>query len=151
MIIKKIDNYYIIKLIEKKIDIYDTNELEKLTKKIITQISKENKLHNYIHLEIYLNKNYGTIIKLSHYNYPFISTKEKTVKITVNTENIFLYKIDYFNIVNILPQTKIYYYKNKFYLELDNQISKKDYLNILESSEVIYENTNLILDKGIKI
>lgn len=151
MIINKIDNFYIAKLIGKKIDIYNTKELEELTKKIITKISKNNKLQNYIHLEIYPNKNYGTIIKISHYNAPFINKKEKTVKITINTESIFLYKIDYFNIKNKLHQTKIYYYKNKFYIELDNQISTKDYLNILESSEIIYENTNLILDKAIKI
>lgn len=151
MIINKIDNFYIVKLIGKKVDIYDTIALEELTKKIITKISKNNKLQNYIHLEIYLNKHYGTIIKVSHYNSPFINKKEKTVKITINTESIFLYKIDYFNIIKKLHQNKIYYYKNKFYLELDNQISTKDYLNILESSEIIYENTNHILDKAIKI
>ena len=151
MIINKIDTFYTVKLIGKRLDIYDTNELEKITKKIIAKITKNNKLQNYIHLEIFLNKHYGTIIKVSHYNSPFISKKEKTVKITINTECIFLYKIDYFNIINKLPKNKIYYYKDKFYLQLDNQISTKDYLNILELSEVIYENTNHILDKAIKI
>ena len=35
--------------------------------------------------------------------------------------------------------------------EINSEISLKDYLNILESSEIIYENTEVILDKGIKI
>lgn len=152
MIINKIDNHYIIKIINKQINIYDSNELEDITKKIILKINKNNKLQNYIHLEIYLNKNYGSIIKLIDSNSPFISKKEKTVKITIHTDTTFLYQIDYFDI-NKENSTKknIYYYKNKFYLKLDDYISIKDYLNILELSKITYEDTEVILDKGIKI
>ena len=152
MIINKIDNYYIIKLLSTNINIYDTKILEEITKKIITKITKKYKINNCIHLELYINKNYGIIIKLSDYNSPFSNKKEKTVKITIHTESLFLYQIDYFNIdKNTLPKKNIYYYKNKFYLELDNEILLKDYLNILELSEPIYEDTEVILDKGIKI
>jgi len=150
MIINKIDNHYIIKLLGENIDIYDTKKLEEITKKIITKISKKQKLENYIHLEFYLNKNYGTIIKLSHHNSPIVNKKEKTVKITINTDTKFLYQIDYFNI-NKQIKKKIYYYKRKFYLEIKNEITIKDYLNLLETAKVIYEDTDIILDKGIKI
>ena len=93
MIINKIDNHYIIKLLGENIDIYDTKKIEEITKKIITKISKKQKLENYIHLEFYLNKNYGTIIKLSHHNSPIVNKKEKAVKITINTDTKFLYQI----------------------------------------------------------
>ena len=64
MIINKIDNYYIIKLPNSKINIYNQNELEELTKKIIYKVNKNYTLNNSIHLEFYINNNYGIIIKL---------------------------------------------------------------------------------------
>ena len=152
MIINKIDNSYIIKLLDNKINVYDTNQLEEITTKIIKKINYNYKLNNYIHLEFYLNDNYGTIIKLKDYNKAFIISDDKTVKITIHTESPFLYQIDYFDIdKNKLIKQNIYYYKNKFYLEINSNINKKDYLNLLELSEVIYEDTFDIIDKGIKI
>lgn len=152
MIIKAVNNSYIIKLIGTNIDIYNKKDLEEITKKIIVKITKNYKLKNYIHLEFYINKNYGTIIKLTDYNNPFVNKKEKTIKITIQTNATFLYQIDYFDIKNKhTTKNNIYYYKNKFYLEINSEISTKDYLNILELSEIIYEDTEYILDKGIKI
>jgi len=152
MIINKTDNYYTIKLLNTTINIYDPNELEEITKKIIKKLNKDYKLNNCIHLEIYLNNNYGTIIKLKDYKSSFIINNDKTVKITIHTETPFLYQIDYFDIErNKIPKDKIYYYKNKFYLKIDNNINKKKYLKLLELSKVIYEDTEVIIDKGIKI
>ena len=151
MIINKIDNNYIIKLMGIQINIYESDELEEITKKIIKKISKNYKLNNCIHLEFYLNDNYGTIIKLKDYKSPFAINNDKTVKITIHTETPFLYQIDYFDIYKNKYQQNIYYYKNKFYLEINNNISQKDYFKLLELSEVIYEDTFDIIDKAIKI
>ena len=152
MIINKMDNIYIIKLLNSKINVYDPTILEDITKKIVKKINKNYKLNNCIHLEFYLNDNYGTIIKLKDYKSPFKIDNDKTVKITIHTESPFLYKIDYFDIEkNNLQNSKIYYYKNKFYLEINNNINIKHYYNILELSEVIYEDTFDIIDKAIKI
>ena len=152
MIINKIDNYYIIKLPSIKINIYDPKILEDLTKKIILRINKHYKLNNCIHLEFYLNDNYGTIIKLKDYKSPFVINNDKTVKITIHTDSTFLYQIDYFDIKKSnINKDNIYYYKNKFYLEINNSINKNDYIKLLELSEVIYEETLDIIDKGIKI
>lgn len=152
MIINKIDNYYIIKLLNTKISIYDPSKLEEIAKTIIKKIDKNYKLNNYIQLEFYLNDNYGTIIKLKDYKSPLLISDDKTVKITIHTETPFLYQIDYFDIEkNKIPKEKLYYYKNKFYLKINDNINKKKYLKLLELSEVIYENTEAIIDKGIKI
>jgi len=150
MIINKIrdSNSYQIKLLEKKINIYNKEEIEKITKEIINKINKHNKLNKLIKLEFYLDKKYGTIIILKHYNKIITTNNEIEVKITINTDIPFLYKTDYFN---IKKSKNIYYYKGEFYTEIKDTISKKEYLNILENSEVIYEDTYHIINKGIKI
>lgn len=152
MIINKINNYYVIKILNTKLDVYNTKELENITVNIIKKLNQKYKIKNYIHLEFYLNNNYGIITKLTDYNYPLSNNKEKTVKLTIHTDTPFLYKMDYFNIKeNNINIKAIYYYKNKFYLEINNNIRKKDYLELLELSEVIYEETYDIIDNGIKI
>lgn len=152
MIINRIDNYYIIKLPSAKVNIYDPGVIEEITKKVILKINKNYKLDNCIYLEFFINDNYGTIIKLKDYKSPFIINEDKTVKITINTEYPFLYQIDYFDIdKNKIPKENIYYYKNKFYLELSTNIDEVDYLKLLELSEVIYEDAFDIMEKGIKI
>ena len=152
MIINKIDNNYIIKLPSIKIDIYNPESLEEITKKIITKINKNYKLNNNIHLDFYLNNQYGTIIKLTDYKSHLTINNNKTVKINIHTNTPFLYQIDYFDIKkNKLKNENIYYYKNKFYLELKENIEYKDYLKLIELSNIIYEETYDIIDKAIKI
>lgn len=152
MIINKTDENYIIKLLNKKIDIYKPKELEEITKKIIKKINKNYRLNNCIQLEFYLNNNYGTIIKLKDYKSTFKLNNDKTVKIKIYTECPFLYQIDYFDIEkNKIPQKNIYYYKNKFYLEINENINIKDYYKLLEFSKIIYDDSFDILDKAIKI
>ena len=152
MIINKIDNYYIIKLPNSNTNIYNKKELEELTKKIILKIDKKYKLNNSIHLEFYINNHYGIIVKLKDYKSPFMIKNDKTVKITIHTNSIFLYKIDYIDIKKRNIKSKnTYYYKNKFYIEVDNNINTYDYINLLELSEIIYEDTLDIINKGIKI
>lgn len=152
MIINKIDNYYVIKLPNSKIDIYNQNDLGELTKNIILKISKNYKLNNSIHLEFYINNNYGIIVKLKDYKSPFMIKNDKTVKITIHTDSIFLYKIDYIDIKKINIKNKnTYYYKNNFYIEIDDNIDTYDYIKLLELSEVIFDDILDIIDKGIKI
>jgi len=152
MIINKINNTYLIKILDNKIDIYSPNEPEKITTKILKKINKNNKLKKLIILEIYLNEHYGTIIKLNDYNKLINLNNEIEVKINIHTDNPFLYKTDYFNInKKILNKVNIYYYKNNFYLEIKNKIKKEEYLNILEKAEIIYENSEKIINNSIKI
>lgn len=151
MIINKLDNItYQIKLPNTKIDIYNKEELEKITKKIFKKITKNNKLNPLLILDIYKNNIYGTIITLKHYKNMFTIDNEYEVKIHIHTNPIFLYKIDYFNISKI-KKYKVYYYKNNYYLIPQKNIDKKEYLTLLEASEIIYENYEKIISEGIKI
>lgn len=152
MIINKLENYYIIKLPNTNINVYDQEKLEKITEKIIIKINKKNKLNNNIYLEFFINNNYGTIIKLTDYKSPFIINNNKTVKIKIHKDFPFLYQIDYFDIKNDkLKKENIYYYKNKFYLKINSEINLNEYIKILELSEIIYEEALDIIDNGIKI
>ena len=154
MIINKIENNnsYLIKLLGVVIDIYDRDYLEEITKNIITKINKKNKLRNLIILEFYIDKKYGTIVILKDYNKLIDINNEKEVKITIHTDTPFLYKIDYFDIKdNNLDNLNIYYYKRNFYLEIKNDIPLLKYLEILENSEIIYEDSYSIINNGIKI
>ena len=144
MIINKLknSNEYIIKLLDKKIDIYNPVVLEKLTEKMLKKILKNNTLKKLIILDIYTDKNYGTIIILKDYN--------KLVKIHIHIDSIFLYKVNNLNITK-LNNKNIYYYKNNFYIEVKENTNIKDYLPLLEEEEIIYEYSDEIINKGIKI
>lgn len=149
MIINKIDNTYTIKLLNNVVNIYNPDTLEQITKELITKINKKQTLKNNIKLEFYTNKNYGTIIKLKDYK-TFTTNKNKTVKITIHTETPFLYQMNYFD-TKKFNKKNLYYYKNKFYLEINDNISTKDYYKLLELSKIIYEDSYDIIDKAIKI
>lgn len=152
MIISKSDSNYLIKLLDNNIDIYNREDLEKITEKIYKKIIKKNKLNNLILLEFYVDKLYGTIIILKDYKKLITFNDEIEIKITIHNDTSFLYKIDYFDIKKYnLEKENIYYYENNFYLEIKGNLSKRKYFNILELSEIIYENSYEIIDKGIKI
>lgn len=150
MIVSKINNYYEIRIINSNIDIYNPIELQDITTKIYKYISKNNKLNKLIIIDIYSDNNYGIIITLKDYKKTHFKD-EIEVKINIHTTSSILYKIDYFNIKNKKIKGKIYYYDNNFYLEIDKILNNKDYLHILEQSEIIYEESDKIQNKGVKI
>lgn len=151
MIISQInkDNYQI-KLPDTIINIYDPIEIQNITKKIVKRINKKEKLYGLAILEIYQDQNYGTIIEIKNIKKSFLSKEELEIKITIHIDTPFLYKIDYFNI-NKNIQNNIYYYNNNFYIKLNKSINKEKYLKLLETSEIIYNNTYQIINEGLKI
>ncbi len=151
MIISQIskDNYQI-KLPSKIINIYDHTEIQNITKRVIKRINKHNKLYGLAILEIYQDINYGTIIEIKNIKKTFLPKDELEIKITIHTDTPFLYKIDYFDITKN-NKDNIYYYQNNFYLELNKPINKRKYLDILEKSEIIYNDTYKVINEGLKI
>ncbi len=148
IIIKKEDkNTYQIK-IYKYLDIYNIDILQNTIKDIIKKIKKKNKLRKQLVLDIYHSK-YETIIMLKDYNKLLNISNITEVKINIHTDTTFLYEIDY-PIINNNLQGEIYYYKKKFYLNIKN-INKDNYLYLSEYSNLIYKDTNKILEEGLKI
>lgn len=151
MIISQIskDNYQI-KLPSKIINIYDPIEIQNITKKVIKRINKHSKLYGIAILEIYQDINYGTIIEIKNIKKTFLPKDELEIKITIHTDTPFLYKMDYFDITKN-NKDNIYYYQNNFYLELNKPMNKRKYLDILEKSEIIYNDTYKVINEGLKI
>lgn len=151
MIISKTNkNSYQIRLPSKIINIYNITEIQKITNKIVNKIKKEEELYGIAILEIYQDINYGTILEFKNIKENFLPKNEIEIKITIHTDNPFLYKLDYFDIIKD-KKDKIYYYENNFYLKPNNKIKKRKYLDLLEKSEIIYQNTYQIINEGIRI
>ncbi len=63
----------------------------------------------------------------------------------VKEDTVFLYQVD--DILDFLDSdVDIYFYKNEFYIKNNNP--KKVY-NLYEFGKIIYENTDIILKKGL--
>ena len=152
MIIKNIDkNNYLIKIFNKFIDIYDKDEIEELVRKVFSKIMKKEKIHGDAIVNIYVNDNYGIIIKIEVDNNCYYSD-ELDLKIIMHLNNNFLFEIDYFNLKELnIKNQNIYYYNDKFYLEIVNPIDNKDLLKLSDFIFFKMDDTINIINKGIKI
>lgn len=141
---------YEIKLVNCQCEYFcDFNYSSNYVKKILTKYFDKAFLKGIIKIDIFINKLYGTIITIEKNSY---QTRNDT-KITIHMDSYFLYEMDYFDInKNVLKDNFVYYYEGKFYLDIKNDILKKDYFNILEFSNIIYGTKCLeIINRGMKI
>ena len=137
MIIRKIDNKYIIKLLDINIDIedyYDQEKISNLFKNIILKIKEKDNISGLLDIEAYVNKYYGTIIEIEKI-YPYLDEIDMHIHFHIDTP--FLMEL---NGNDIKKQQEVYYYDNKFYTNY----------NKLSDSNIIYK-TEEILEKGIKV
>ena len=149
IIIRELEkNTYEIKIL-KAINVYNLDNLEKLTKEIITKIKKKYSLKKEIILNIYPSK-YETIIILKDYNKCLYTGNYTEVKINIHTDTIFLYQIDYHDIRKDKYTYSLYYYKHKYYLKIKD-ISLNEYLKLSEYTKLIYQDTDKILDNALRI
>lgn len=137
MIIRKIDNTYIIRIINNNIDInelYNQEKVSKLFKEIILKIKEKYNIKGLLDINVYTNNNYGMIIEIEVI-YPELDEIDMHIHFYIDT--IFLTEI---NDLDILSKKEVYYYNNKFYT----------IYNTLSDSPIIYK-TEDILEKGIKV
>lgn len=110
-------------------------------------------LYGYYKVIVYINKNYGIIIELLKEDDEYIKIfgESLDLKILFKPESKIFYEIETFNNYDI-GKINIYYYNNKFYIEV-LEIEKKDnYLSLLEDSKIVYgKNLFNILNNMIKI
>ena len=137
MIIQKIENKYIIKIIKKEInkfDYFNKEEIQNLFQKIISKLKEKYTIKGLLDIEVYVNKKYGMIIEIEEIE---VFDDEIDLNIHFHLDSFFLEEI---NPIEIKNKKEVYYYDNKFY---------SPYTKISDSI-VIYK-TNEILNKGIKI
>lgn len=128
----------------KAININDTNNIEKQVKKILNTLKKTYnlELNGYYETVLYLDENYGLIIKmkkddLDYLDY-FVTALEINSKIKKTS---FLYKVeDILNLnKNILKKFIIYKYKKNIYLSAKEKLTTAEMGIILENSKVIFD------------
>lgn len=116
-------------------DIYNKDNIIDLFKDIFITIKDKYNLLGLFDVDIYVNDEYGLIIEINNIcSYDF----EIDVRINVHLDSLFLVEI---NSNEILDYNDIYYYNDKFY-GLFKEFNDKG---------VIYKNTNIIINDGIKI
>lgn len=148
-------DYYNIKLKKEdfnSINIFNHDDIEKFIKKILNKYLKKYNIYGLVIFNIYKDNKYGMIIDIENRKYSFLENNIE-IKITFHLNNFFLYKLNYFDLFeNItIKNQNIYYYNDNYYLELNKWISNKNYLHLLEISEIIYKNVDEIINKGIKV
>ena len=154
MIYRVIDkDNYIIKIYNDyfNIDIYDHDEVKQFIKNLFNEILNKYKLKGIIVFNIYIDKMYGMIIEVSKEDDLIGDIVDIKIKFNINIS--FLYEVDYLYLIdNDITNQNIYYYNDKFYLEIVNSIDKDKYIKLLDNCFVIYDNNiNNIINKGIKL
>lgn len=133
-----------------EIDIYNRDEIEEFVKIVIVRILRERKIKGIVFLDIYIDLFYGMIIEIENRSWDEIDDKID-VKIVFHIDSSFLYEIDYFDIKELdFKEHTIYYYNNKFYLEINHDIDDKLFCYLLEAREIIYKDLSIIRE-GIVI
>ena len=137
MIIRKVDNLYIVKIMNNRLkdfDIFNQEKIKELFKDIIINIKKKYNLTGLLDINAYVNKYYGIIIEIeSIYAY----TDKIDMHIHFHLDSIFMNEINDFDIPN---KEEVYYYKNKFY----------SVYHKITDSNIIYRVDD-ILEKGIRV
>ena len=144
--ILKVYNYY------NGVNIYDHDNIEEFVKDIFNKSLKKYNLTGRILFNVYIDKLYGMIIEIKKEN-NLIIDKLIDIKLKFNLNISFLYEIDYFYLIdNNIDNQNVYFYNNKFYLEIINDISDNDYIKLLDNSFIIYDDEiNNIINDGIKL
>jgi hypothetical protein len=120
--------------------------VEKYFKKMFLNLKNNHHLdiYGYYNIKVYVNNNYGLIIdvlKLSN-DYFKMPSNKVDMKIMIDNDSIFLYELDdYFFIDKYKDNIKNIYYKDeKYYVELNDDVDELFYFNLLEHSNIIFND-----------
>ncbi len=124
----------------KLININDKNDIENKILKILKN-NYNIDLNGYYNVDIYIDKNYGVIIKMKKDELDYLEYFTSALELNIEIkESSFLYKIDdIFNLEkNLLNKFKIYKLKDNIYLSADQSLSLADEGILLENSKIIF-------------
>lgn len=100
----------------------------------------------------YSDKNYGIILKIIREDEIYYYDNQIDMNINF-VNNPFLYKINYSYLDKyLLKYSKLYMYKNEFYLQIKEKIDEIILGKIIEISDIIFEDESLkIITKGREV
>lgn len=132
------------------IDFEDLDTTKEYFKELFLKIKDKVEINGFYFVNVYKDDLYGIVIELTKEEMDYIDyyTDEVDMHITLN-ENTFLYEIeDIFLNKEIIKNSKIIYYNKKIYLKLKNDIDENLKGYLYEFSNLIYKDTNNILNYG---
>lgn len=123
-------------------DFNNTKVLENDLKRLLLRLKKYYKIdiQGYYNITIYMDDYYGAILKIEEDN-DYYDYFDDTVLLRLKKiKNKFLYEIDDISyVINYKDKIKINNNKDKIYLEILNSLDYKDYLKLLEISNIIFD------------
>ncbi|MCI9233358.1 MAG: hypothetical protein HFH08_02025 [Bacilli bacterium] len=119
-------------------------ELEDYFKSLFLKLEERYGIDQSGFYQIYVYKDsyYGAILEIEEEDIPYLDYMDNEVEMNIHIPKStnFMYQVE--DILDldkdILNLANLYYYQNKFYIELKKEISKKSYLKLLEYGELIY-------------
>lgn len=134
------------KIVENKIVIngqIDYDNIEDYFKKLFIKIKEtfDIEIDGFYVVNIYHDKIYGDILELikkDNYYYDQVDIKINIIDTT------FLYKIDKYDLD--LEKYDIYKYNNEIYVKIKKELKQKDYLKLLENSDILYDTEKIFLN-----
>lgn len=138
MIVRKYDDYLLIKVFNeniKEFDVFDIDSIKLFFKYLFCKLKNKYQLKGLMDANVYVDNNYGMIIELKTIDSYF---NDIDIRLKIHFNECFLTEI---NVNDILDYRDVYYYKGKFY---------GTYFGIIDS-EVLYKDTEEIINKGIKV
>lgn len=141
----------------KELDITNKKVLEPYFKLLFLKLYQiyQIEMHGYFNIVIYHDTNYGAIIELRKEDSDYYEYYDSSIdmKIIIDKESLFLYEIeDIFEIdEQLLKDSQVYHYNNKFYLKLLEKIDHISLGQLLEYAKIVYKNTHNIIICGKEI
>lgn len=132
------------------IDFEDLDTTKEYFKELFLKIKDKVEINGFYFVNVYKDDLYGIVIELTKEEMDYLDyyTDEVDMHITLN-ENTFLYEIeDIFLNKEIIKNSKIIYYNKKIYLKLKNNIDENIKGYLYEFSNLVYKDTNNILNYG---
>jgi hypothetical protein len=142
------DNFvvYLNKHYIKDLDIDDKKSIEAYFKKIFVNLKNNHNvnINGYYNIKVYINNRYGLVIDAYRLNNEYFKLYGNKVdmKITIDTNNRFLYEIEDYFLIDKLKNNinEIYYKDDKYYIEINESIDDRNYNFLLENSIIIYSD-----------
>lgn len=149
------DNNLLLFIIDKnKIPKFEERELSIYLKSFFQNFKKSNiNVYGYYDVTIYQNEFYGMVIKLEKKELEYLSYYDSEIEMKIiASDNQVFYKVKNIEGINkkILDNSNIYLYNGEMYLSLNREIDFILLGNLLENSELVFEDTNLIKIEGKK-
>lgn len=102
----------------------------------------EIEMNGFYQIDLYTDSNYGTVVKIEGDDIPYFDYFDHQVEMSihVNKENCFLYQVeDILDLPSeILEKSSFYQYQNSFFIQLNEAVSKPNYIRLLEYGSLVY-------------